>query len=211
MGFTDTISAGRRRGHKLSSPPSPIFTTDEDSAAIKNKKMSVYHKSKSLVFLYSQTASCKSVLMIGLALMLLTFPLVQKKLQRNISIIFVTIKQLHRSLPLQLKLKKEKPHRWLQLQIQHMMYTATSKKCKSNLLLLLHAWKWNTPPSLLLGLWNPSYGHAAKTIGITKQSSILSPTKDHFLHLYMSTKLLDRRYVISSESMLWFARSHLPL
>ena len=82
MGFTDTISAGRRKGHKLSSPPSPIFTTatDEDSAAIKNKKMSVYHKSRSLFFLYGQTASasCKSVLMIGLALMLLTFPLVQK-------------------------------------------------------------------------------------------------------------------------------------
>ncbi|KAK1744638.1 hypothetical protein QTG54_005171 [Skeletonema marinoi] len=77
MALFETISARRRRGHK-SSPPA--YADDCNSAALtksSNSDEHEHHKSKS-PFIYSLTASYKSILMIGAALMLFTFPLAQK-------------------------------------------------------------------------------------------------------------------------------------
>eukprot|EP00985_Skeletonema_marinoi_P024888 scaffold17752_cov80-Skeletonema_marinoi.AAC.4 len=82
MALFETISAPppRRRGHQ-SSPPA--YT--DDSAALTNSSNSdehEHHKSNSPLT-YSQTASCKSILMIGAALMLFTFPLAQKNFRSH--------------------------------------------------------------------------------------------------------------------------------
>eukprot|EP00985_Skeletonema_marinoi_P015494 scaffold8021_cov79-Skeletonema_marinoi.AAC.8 len=77
MALFETISARRRRGHKTSPP---AYADDRDSAALtksSNSDEHEHHKSKS-PFIYSLTASYKSILMIGAALMLFTFPLAQK-------------------------------------------------------------------------------------------------------------------------------------
>eukprot|EP00984_Skeletonema_dohrnii_P004126 scaffold1433_cov128-Skeletonema_dohrnii-CCMP3373.AAC.10 len=79
MALFKTISArARRRRYQLSSPPA--YKDDSGSAAptnINNSDEHEQHKSKSPL-MYSLTASCKSILMIGAALMLFTFPLAQK-------------------------------------------------------------------------------------------------------------------------------------
>lgn len=73
----ESISARRRgRGHKSSLP---AYTGEDDgSSAISDRHEHEHKKSKSLFYIYSQTTSCKSILMIAAALMLMTFPLVQK-------------------------------------------------------------------------------------------------------------------------------------
>eukprot|EP00984_Skeletonema_dohrnii_P004120 scaffold1433_cov128-Skeletonema_dohrnii-CCMP3373.AAC.4 len=80
MALFETISARRRRGHK-SSPPA---YTDDSAALTKssNSDEHEHHKSNSPLT-YSQTASYKCILMIGAALMLFTFPLVQKNFRSH--------------------------------------------------------------------------------------------------------------------------------
>ena len=80
MALFETISARRRRGHK-SSPPA---YADDSAALTKSSKSDEHehHKSNSPL-IYSQTASYKCILMIGAALMLMPFPLVQKNFRSH--------------------------------------------------------------------------------------------------------------------------------
>ena len=73
-----TIISIRQRGHAraLSSPP---VCADDDSAAataITNSTENKYHKTN--VLNCKQSTSCKSILMIGAVLLLMTFPLVHQ-------------------------------------------------------------------------------------------------------------------------------------
>jgi len=79
MALFETISAppARRRGHESSSPPAYTAITKSS-----NSDEHEHHKSNSSL-VYSQTASYKSILMIGAALMLFTFPLAQKNFRSH--------------------------------------------------------------------------------------------------------------------------------